>query len=66
MLVTAEQVVVSEYQPPPLSHPDVRYVTPDVLTSSGEKFDAVFSISIIEHDGSVVACVCLEKGLRMN
>ena len=47
----AAEVVVSEYQLPPGSYPGVRYVyTPD-LEASGETFDAVLSISSIEHDG---------------
>jgi hypothetical protein len=47
----AREVVVSEYQLPPSTIPRVRYVlTPD-LTASGETFDAVISISSVEHDG---------------
>ncbi len=44
-------MVVSEYQVPPSNISSVRYVyTPD-LAASGERFDAIISISSVEHDG---------------
>ncbi len=39
------------YQLPPTTVPGVRYVYAPDLPSSGEKFDAIISISSVEHDG---------------
>jgi hypothetical protein len=47
----AAEVVVGEYQLPAVGVPSVRYVHAQDLATSGERFDAVLSVSSVEHDG---------------